>query len=230
MTTPDTKPGLLQHPAVPYIAPFIGFLALLAARPVLAPLGRYQEPVRFLLVLALIAIFARPVLRWQPRNVLGSIAVGVLVFVIWILPDTLIPGYRTSFLFSNSIVGQAQTHLAPEWRSDWLVLIFRSAIATLLVPILEELFWRGWLLRWLIDQDFEKIAIGTMRWSAVLIASALFAAEHGSYWDVGFAAGLIYNLWVVRTKSLTDCILAHAVTNGVLCWWIITQGQWQYWL
>ena len=63
-----------------------------------------------------------------------------------------------------------------------------------------------------------------------LIASALFASEHGSYWEVGLAAGLAYNWWIVRTKCLADCILAHAVTNGVLSAYVIFGKQWQYWL
>ena len=58
----------------------------------------------------------------------------------------------------------------------------------------------------------------------------LFAAEHGPYWDVGLAAGVIFNLWMVRTKSLGDLILAHAVSNACLGAYVIAAGKWEYWL
>jgi CAAX prenyl protease-like protein len=99
------------------------------------------------------------------------------------------------------------------------------------VPILEELFWRGWLMRWLIDsKDFERVPLGTFAPAAFWLTALLFASEHGSFWDVGFAAGIVYNWWMIRTRNLWDCILAHAVTNAVLATYVIGAGQWQYWL
>jgi CAAX prenyl protease-like protein len=62
------------------------------------------------------------------------------------------------------------------------------------------------------------------------LSAILFASEHGPYWEVGLVAGLAYNFWIVRTKSLGDCILAHAVTNAVLSLFVITSGHWEYWL
>jgi hypothetical protein len=58
----------------------------------------------------------------------------------------------------------------------------------------------------------------------------LFASEHGSYWEVGLAAGIVYNWWMLRTRSLADCMLAHAVTNGALSAFVIATGAWRYWL
>ncbi|MFL6352575.1 MAG: type II CAAX prenyl endopeptidase Rce1 family protein, partial [Bryobacteraceae bacterium] len=62
------------------------------------------------------------------------------------------------------------------------------------------------------------------------ITTILFACEHGPYWDVGLVAGLIYNFWMVRTKSLGDCILMHAITNTALSGHVIATHRWQYWL
>jgi len=99
------------------------------------------------------------------------------------------------------------------------------------VPILEELFWRGWLMRWIIDpQDFEKVPLGTFAPAAFWLTAILFASEHGSFWDVGLAAGIVYNWWMIRTRNLWDCIIAHAVTNALLAAYVIGAGQWQYWL
>jgi hypothetical protein len=98
------------------------------------------------------------------------------------------------------------------------------------IPVLEELFWRGFLMRWLIDRDFRSVRLGAYSASAFWIVALLFASEHGSYWDVGLLAGLAYNLWIVRTRNLLDSILAHAVTNACLAAWVIYEGQWQYWV
>jgi CAAX prenyl protease-like protein len=65
---------------------------------------------------------------------------------------------------------------------------------------------------------------------AFWVTAALFAAEHGPYWEVGLAAGIIYNWWMIRTRRLGDCILAHTVTNLALGLFVIRSGQWQYWL
>jgi hypothetical protein len=68
-------------------------------------------------------------------------------------------------------------------------------------------------------------------WSAraFWVVAVLFAAEHGALWDVGLAAGVLYNGWMVRTKSLCDLILAHGVTNLCLSAYVIFAGKWQYW-
>ena len=57
----------------------------------------------------------------------------------------------------------------------------------------------------------------------------LFASEHGAMWDVGLAAGLLYNFWMRRTRSLGDLILAHAVTNACLSAYVLSRGRWEYW-
>ncbi len=100
----------------------------------------------------------------------------------------------------------------------------------LLIPIVEELFWRAWLMRWLINPHFQKVPLGTYTATAFWFTAILFASEHGAYWDVGLAAGIIYNWWMVRTRSLADCILAHAVTNGALAGYVLLAGKWEYWL
>jgi CAAX prenyl protease-like protein len=86
------------------------------------------------------------------------------------------------------------------------------------------------MMRWLIDKEFLKIPLGTYSASAFWIVAALFASEHGPYWEVGLLAGIIYNWWIIRTRNLADCILAHAVTNAALSAYVLYTDQWQYWL
>ena len=85
-------------------------------------------------------------------------------------------------------------------------------------------------MRWIINTDFRQVPMGTYSAQSFWLTAVLFASEHGPYWEVGLIAGVLYNWWMVRTKSLGDCILAHAITNGLLCGYVLMTGKWEYWL
>lgn len=84
-------------------------------------------------------------------------------------------------------------------------------------------------MRWLINTEFWKVRLGTFTPFSFFLTAVLFASEHGPYWDVGLLTGFVYNWWMVRTKSVANCVLMHAVTNGILSAYIIAWAQWQYW-
>lgn len=221
---------LLRHPAVPYAAPFICFLLCLAALPKLGLPPRVELGLWLASGFAVLFCFSRPVLDFRLRAPLASAAAGAAVFVLWIAPDLLVPGWRGHWLFSNALFGRPETSLPAAALSDPAVLALRVARAVLLVPVVEELFWRGFLLRWLEREDFLSVPLGSYNRRAFWLCAALFALEHGPYWDVGFLAGAAYNVWMVRTKSLADLMLAHAATNGCLAAWVLWSGRFEYWL
>jgi len=219
-------PAARRNPTVAYVAPFLIYVLMFAIplRP------EVLHPIRFVIVLAVIVLVSWPFLSLKPSHTLGSIGIGVAVFLIWIAPDLLF-GYRHHWLFENALLGKATSSLAPALRHDYFFLTIRVLSSMALVPILEELFWRGWLMRWLINnRDFLKVPLGTYQAAAFWIVAVLFASEHGVYWEVGLLAGIVYNWWIIHTKNLADCILAHAITNGILAVYVLSSGQWQYWL
>ncbi len=220
---------MLKHPAAAYVAPFAAFLVLLAVGPQL-PIGEWEQPLRVVVLTAAVWYFSRGVLDFRCRHLIASVAVGLAVFAIWVGPDTMWPDYRSHWLFENSITGKVASSLPEGFQLSIMVLVFRSIRAVVLVPVVEELFWRGWLMRWLIDSNFQKVPLGTYSALSFFVTAVLFASEHGPFWDVGLVAGLIYNGWIVKTKRLGDCIVAHAVTNGVLSAYVIVAGKWEYWL
>lgn len=213
-----------------YIGPFAVFLVFLALRSSL-PLPAWGVQVLWAgVTAAAIWLFSWPILKTQTvRHWAGTIRLGVLVFVIWIAPDLLFPGYHEHWLFSNDFLGQVSSGFPEDQRSNWLILILRIVRAALLVPILEELFWRGWLMRWLIKPEFETIPMGSYAPQAFWIVAVLFASEHGPFWDVGLAAGILYNWWMIRTKNLGDLIVAHGITNLCLSLYVVATGRWEYW-
>jgi CAAX prenyl protease-like protein len=219
-----------EYPSLRYIVPFVAILVFIGVRPYL-PLSPFVEWPLQVLVLAGLCFFCWPrELDKIPRHWVGSVTVGVAVFCIWVGPDVLIHGYRNSILFSNSVFGSPHSSLPPEAQRSVWVVAWRMARATLVVPIAEELFWRAWMMRWLINNNFLSVRLGTYAPLAFFATAFLFASEHGPYWDVGLVTGLIYNLWMIRTKSVADCILMHGVTNGVLSAYVLFTGNWQYWM
>jgi CAAX prenyl protease-like protein len=201
----------------------------MAIERALAIPAQIAYPVRFILSWAVFFIFSRRYVSLRPAYPLASIGIGILVFIIWVAPDLLF-NYRHSLIFENSITGTAVSSISPDLRKVLWFVTLRGVSSTLLVPIVEELFWRGWLMRWLIHTNFLSIPLGQYQRGAFWISAVLFASEHGPYWEVGLLAGIIYNWWIIRTRNLADCILAHAVTNGILCGYVLVTGRWEYWL
>ncbi|MDP9115386.1 MAG: CAAX prenyl protease-related protein [Acidobacteriota bacterium] len=221
--------------AVPYVAPFVIFLALIGLSHVWPLPALADEILRLAVMLAVLFLAARPLLRFHAADFPvthggQSVLVGVAIFVLWIAPDVLFPHYRSFILFNNSVVGSVRSSLSEAARHDAPVLFLRTLRAVAIVPIVEELFWRGWLMRWVIDKDFERVPLGAYSALSFWAVALLFASEHGPYWDVGLLAGIIFNWWMIRSKSLGDLILAHAVANACLSGYVIAAGKWEYWL
>src|ERR1022692_4247599 len=137
---------------------------------------------------------------------------------------------RDFWLFHNGITGIARSSLPVHLKSNPFFITVRVLESAILVPVLEELFWRGWLMRWVIRPDFESVPLGQYTALSFWAVALLFATEHGPYWEVGLIAGVSYNWWLVRTRNLADCMLAHAVTNALLAGYVLVFDQWQYWL
>jgi hypothetical protein len=220
-----------RRAAIPYILPYGVFIALLGIQTFL-PLS---VAVRFLISMAAICAVSLPLLRGVPSRPFASIAVGLITFVIWVGPDVILPSWHHFILFDNSIVGHPAGNTPPASKNDPVFLFFRIAISVIAVPILEELFWRGWLIRWIEatthhTYDFRNIPLGQFGAGAFWSVAVLFAVEHGSFWDVGLVTGIIFNWWMSRTRNLWDCILMHAVTNAALAAYVVLGGHWQYWL
>ena len=192
----------------------------------------YLEPAWFpaayilkaLIVTACLLIWRRPLadIRFDGRVLLSSIVIGLIVFVAWVGIDKLVPyphiGTRTAF-DPTPLQGSA-------WWPAFLAARLYGLI--LMVPVMEEIFWRSFLVRYLTQSDFRQLPVGTFSWSAMWIMIAASALAHPE-WLVAVIASLVYALWIRHTRSLFGAIVAHAVTNASLGVYVLTTGEWQYW-
>jgi CAAX prenyl protease-like protein len=212
-----------EDPVIARCAPFAAFIVMLTLASVLSISG--TAVVRNLIVLAILVWFWRSYgeLRNTPRLAapqwLLAIVVGVGIFVLWIYLD------QDWAVLSRSPGFDPR---GEDGSVNWPLALARLAGFALVVPVMEELFWRSFLLRWLARQDFLAVAPGQAGARAFLITTVLFALEHNQ-WLAGAIAGAGYSWLYMRTGNLWVPVLAHAVTNGVLGAWILYTGNWQFW-
>lgn len=153
------------------------------------------------------------------REVVATVAVGMGVYVLWVKMD-----------WSWAVQGEMNAYnpfLAGETRGMVLAGI-RFVGAVMIVPIMEELFWRSFLLRWLINPQFERVPLGTFSPFSFMGTVVLFGLEH-HLWAAGMMAGVAYNVVLYYTRRLWPCILAHALTNGALGIHVMMTNEWIWW-
>lgn len=216
----------VRHPAFPFVAPFALFMALLALE---GPFGRVPVyPIKALAVLALIAWIWRRLPAFRLKAPFASVGVGVAVFVLWVGLDPFLPWFENGRLTHPPRTGGVDPASigVPILSFAWVVA--RLLGGAVVVPIAEELFWRGWLMRWIIDEQFTKHPIGAWQPKAFALTTVAFALVHPQIF-VALIAGAAYGWWVVRTKNLWDVVLAHATTNLILYAWVLFTGQWYWW-
>ncbi len=156
----------------------------------------------------------------KPFATLTAVATGIAVFVLWIHMD-----------FSFATMG-SPPGFDPNIFHGHAERIFMKAArlsgAVLVVPVMEELFWRSFLIRYVVAPDFIKVTIGRFTWPSFLITAVLFGLEHHLFL-AGIMAGITYNLLLYYTRSLSQCIVAHAVTNLALGIYVLNTGKWYFW-
>jgi len=209
-----------RYPWLPYVAPFALFCALTGVQQWAPGSVVWVYPVKAVLTGASIIVLARWLKAPGGPFAFAAVGVGVAVLVVWVFSDGLYPLLGTSTVFDPF------RELPRSQAYAWIG--FRLAGAALIVPVAEEFFWRGFLIRWLVSPDFRSVRMGTFTWYSFLATSALFAVEHDR-WLAGLIAGVVYNGLYYRTRSLKACIVAHGITNLGLGVYVLVSNQWRFW-
>ncbi|MBA2126547.1 hypothetical protein DLM45_09990 [Hyphomicrobium methylovorum] len=217
-TAPSSaKPGtsLANDPVIMYLAPFMALMAAQILTKSFAPNEQALYPVKVLAVLLPVYVYREAYARLLTGVPWFSIGVGVAVAVAWIATD---PGSTTEGGLAAWLDGLATPALMA-----WLAL---RAIGTIvMVPIAEELAFRGYLYRVLISSRFETVDFKTFGWMALIVSSMLFGLMHDR-WIAAALAGCVYALLMNRSGRLTDAVASHMTTNAVIFFWAVAAGQW----
>jgi CAAX prenyl protease-like protein len=210
------------------ILPFLTYVLFIAAGDMLERLGYSAAGLRWLYGVKIAAVVLVLAFCWRhypdlrqgiaPRAAALAALAGAVVFALWI-------SLGAGWMAIGSPTGFDPT---ANGRLDWPLALTRIAGATLVVPLMEELFWRSFLLRWIGAADFESIDPSQIRLKRVLITALLFGVEH-NLWLAGIVAGLAYSALYMRHRTIWSPILAHAVTNGLLGAWVVATSNWTYW-
>ena len=209
---------------------FIALLALVSAlkRPDagtlwLAAPEFWIYPMQTVLCAGLLWWFRRHYQAWNWRGLAFAFWIGVAVFVLWIAPQQFLG-------LPMRLVGFNPNILADDPALYWATLVMRFLRLVVIVPLVEEIFWRGFLLRYLISERFDAVPFGSFSWLSFGVVSVAFALSHSmADWPAALVTGGLYNLVAYRSKSLGACVLAHSVTNLMLGVWIVATRQWGFW-
>lgn len=225
----DSIVAWARRPAFYRVLPFALFIAGLAIRG--ASTGVFSLDARWwyapqagAAALALMVFAPRyDELRAWPRSgltIATSIAVGAAVFVLWIGADA--DWMRIGHPVASYVAERADGSI------DWGFAALRLVGAVMIVPIVEELFWRSFFMRWLDGRGWNVRDPSTASWFAVIASSCVFALAHDR-WLAGVIAGLAYAALYRRTGLLWSAVLAHACTNLLLGAWVLNGHAWMYW-
>jgi exosortase E/protease (VPEID-CTERM system) len=215
------------NPSAPFLLPLLAVVTTTLITGLFVDDFDYFYPLRVVVALLALAWYRDDYLaglrqHLRDRSVFSwhAIGLGVAVYVVWI--------GISAWTDHLHVTGPPEElgFMAPPLAVVWVVVRALGSVVT--VPIIEELAFRGFLLRRLIGSHFTKIPYDQWHWPAALISSLAFAAVH-QQWIGGFAAGLLYAYAQKRRGLLSDAIVAHAVTNALIAAKVLVAGHWSLW-
>jgi CAAX prenyl protease-like protein len=251
----DDTAARKRQKTIAHVAPLAVFMSFLVLSSALVSLGftvrdadwpwyrsapeQWIYPLQTLVTLGVLIYFRRQYdFSYCGGWWLGAV-MGVIGIVVWLAPGHL---FRTLQMEDSWL-----RHLGFADRADgfdpsfirahsafwyWSVVVVRIFRATVVVALAEELFWRSFLMRFLIDQygDYWKVPFGKFDWYSLVVVTALFTFEHASVdWGSAVIFGTMMYFVAVRTKSLCACVVMHAIANLLLSLYTLAYQQWGYW-
>lgn len=214
---PRTAPQM-QNPTAIYLMPMLAIMAAGMISKAFSGSFEYFYPLR---LVAALWMFSRYSWKFRQLNWRWSwrgAATGVVVYLVWTVAAHLIA--------DPAPMPDALAAMPAALRVMWV--LSRIAGSVLLVPLAEELAYRGYLMRRLTKADFEPLPYRSVTWVALLASSLLFGLMHGEMWVAGIVAGVAYGL-IAKRFGLAESVAAHAVTNALIAASVLTAGQWQLW-
>lgn len=246
-------PAVLTRAHIIPFAVFMGFLLVLQLvggfiewRHPDAPWWRrdpaqFIYPIQSLVVLGLLVYYWRSfTFGWSWKWSLTGVAFGIVGIGFWLLPTAMydwlgIEGRAGGFLERLGVAERADGFdpgIFEDPAAYWLSLVMRFFRAVVIVALVEEIFWRGFIMRFVLDWegDYWKQPFGRGHWKSYLIVTALFMMAHA---PVDYAGAFVYGsltyLLCVWSKSLGACVVMHATANFTMGLYIMNTGKYGLW-
>jgi CAAX prenyl protease-like protein len=222
-----------QHYGVPtLVLPFVVYLGGMA---VAGWFDGAPYPQGYSLVLGLTLVLMLAVWRGYSRAPFSiswlSVVVGVLGVFVWIG----LWWFDREFLGLGSLFGSTREAFNPfEQLSEnptwmWSFLAIRFAGLVVVVPVIEEFFVRGFLMRYIDSQEWDSVPLGNATWLSVGGVAVYGLLSHPAE-PLSAVVWFSMVTWLyLRTKSIWDCVLAHAITNLLLGLYVVGTGNWELW-
>lgn len=228
---------LTASPALVRVAPFGVFLILTFLQGQFGETGRYWIYVGKSLLGACLVSIAWPLvaeMRWKVSA--SAIGVGVAVFALWVGLDPFVP--KQPELWGKLGFSKPPQHPSLPWNPfvqfgegttlAWFFVCARILGSSLVVPPLEEVFYRSFVYRWIARPDFQSVKLGEFSLKSFPLTALVFGFAHNE-WLAGILCAAAYQGLVCWKKNLGEAMTAHAITNFLLGIYIINRGQWQFW-
>jgi CAAX prenyl protease-like protein len=232
---PETTTASPTRAIVPYVLPMFAYLLLSTLEGYLpagadgGPSPAWYPPAYTAKVAIVAALMWACRSTWRdlsPRPSLGALALavvlGVLVIVAWVGLD----GYYPKLGLAGTRPAFDPNVLPPASRRAFVAVRMLGLVA--LVPVFEELFWRSFLIRWLIADDFTRVPIGRVTPLSAVVSSVMFGLVHPE-WLPGVLTGFAWAWLLWRTRSLAACVVSHATANLALGLYVLATGDWKFW-
>lgn len=232
---------MTDKPTLPTPACVVPFLVYLLGSSFLGRVDTYWYPLGYAIVATLTALslwilwppeLRRSVMPIHPRVAWG-VLFGILGIVYWIVLSHLhLEKWLSSWLPVWLQVGERVSFNPMAELTDPVItatfLMVRFVGIAMLVPLVEEFFWRCFLLRWSIDPEWQQVPLGSFTWTSCLMVTALFTLAHPE-WFAAAGYCLLINGLLYWKKDLWLCVVAHAVSNFTLAVYVLWTGHWFLW-
>jgi uncharacterized protein len=219
------RENMETSPIYARVAPFVIFVLLTVAQSMFGEAGQYwiylgKSVVGAWLIWQMWDLV--PEMRWSFN--IEAFAIGVAVLIMWIGID----GLYTHMGDTDAKPLNPYAQFGEHSPLATIYIIGHILGMTLVVPPLEEVFFRSFLYRYFVRTDFLNMPFNRFHPTSFIVTSVIFGFEHHE-WLSGILCGFAYQWLVISKNRLSDAITAHAITNLLLGLWIVARGAWHFW-